>query len=319
MAVVDMSLDKLWQYRGISPKPADFDEFWENALDQMKGIDPCVTITPSDFSTSFADCFDMYFTGTGGARIYAKLLKPKNINGKCPAVLNFHGYTGSSGDWFDKLPYAANGFIVASLDCRGQGGKSEDTGGVKGNTQKGHIIRGLNDCAENLLYRHIFLDTAELASIVMGMEDVDQSRVAAMGASQGGGLAVACAALEPKIAAVVSVYPFLSDYKRFWEMDLETEAYSELKDFFRRFDPLHEKEDELFRRLGYIDVQNLAPRIKGKVLMAASIRDDVCPPSTQFAVYNKIESEKNIAVYPDFSHESLPGFSDRAFQFLCSM
>jgi cephalosporin-C deacetylase len=58
----------------------------------------------------------------------------------------FHGYSGSSGDWVgEKLAYAAQGFCVAALDCRGQGGLSEDPGGVRGNTLRGHIIRGLDD------------------------------------------------------------------------------------------------------------------------------------------------------------------------------
>ena len=59
-----------------------------------------------------------------------------------PAVLMFHGYTGDSGDRTDKLGYAAAGFTVAALDCRGQGGLSEDGGAVKGTTMGGQIIRG---------------------------------------------------------------------------------------------------------------------------------------------------------------------------------
>ena len=44
--------------------------------------------------------------------------------------------------------------------------------------------------------------------------------------------------------------------------------------------------------------------------------DTICPPSTQFAVYNKIVSPKTMAIYPDFGHEPLPGFNDQAFQFM---
>ena len=83
-------------------------------------------------------------------------------------------------------------------------------------------------------------------------------------------------------------------------------AYVELKDYFRRFDPRHENCDEIFMKLGYIDIQNLAPRIKGKMLMLTGLMDNVCPPSTQFAAYNKITSEKKVIFYPDFGHEGLP-------------
>ena len=47
--------------------------------------------------------------------------------------------------------------------------------------------------------------------------------------------------------------------------------------------------------------------------------DTVCPPSTQFAAYNKITSEKSLAVYPDYGHEALPGHPDSIFQFLSGL
>lgn len=72
--------------------------------------------------------------------------------------------------------------------------------GVSGNTHHGHIIRGLdNEDPHRLLFRDIFLDTAQLASIVMNMPEVDADRVGATGWSQGGALTIACAALEPRI------------------------------------------------------------------------------------------------------------------------
>jgi cephalosporin-C deacetylase len=317
MTYVDMPLHELNMYTGSSPLPEDFDAYWDTTLEATREVDADVFIAPAEFTAPNVDCFDLYYTGLGGARIYAKLLKPKQITGQCPAIVEFHGYTGSSGDWATKLAYAANGFIVASMDCRGQGGKSEDKGGVCGNTLNGHIIRGLVDGAESLLYRYIFSDAAQLAQIVMAMDDVDETKVASMGASQGGALSLACAALEPRIKAAISVHPFLSDYKRVMEMDLPSNAYHELKSFFRRFDPTRSKEDEYFRRLGYIDVQNLAPRIQANVCLFASLLDEVCPASTQFAAYNKISSPKEIVIYPDFDHEGLPGMQDKAFEFIC--
>jgi cephalosporin-C deacetylase len=315
MPTIDMPLEKLKEYNGINPCPKDFDEYWENALREMRAVDPKVELVKATFQVPYAECFHLYFTGVKGARIHAKYVRPKNVLEKHPAVLQFHGYTGNSGDWNDKLPYAALGYSVFAMDCRGQGGLSEDVGGVKGNTHHGHIIRGLDDEPENLLFRDIFLDTAELAAIVMDMPDVDESKVYATGGSQGGALTLACASLEPRIAKVAALYPFLCDYKRVWEMDLAKDAYDELKNYFRRFDPLHEREDEMFTKLGYIDIQHLAKRIKGKVLLAVGLMDSICPPSTQFAAYNKITSEKNLVIYPDYGHEHLPQFGDKIMQF----
>lgn len=319
MPIVDMPLAELKRYDGVSPCPTDIDEYWENALSGMRALDPKVELIPSDFQTSFAECFDLYFTGVRDARIHAKYLRPRNFTGKHPAVLQFHGYTVNSGDWSDKLNYVAAGYSVAALDCRGQGGFSEDVGGVKGNTFHGQIIRGLDDKKENLLFRQIFLDTAELASIVMSFAEVDENRIGAMGGSQGGGLTLACAALEPRIKRLAPVYPFLCDYKRVWEMDLVKDAYQEIRDYFRLFDPLHKREEEVFNKLGYIDLQNLVKRIKGEVLFTTGLMDTICPPSTQFAAYNKIQSPKRMVLYPDYGHENLPGNNDEIYSFMMEL
>lgn len=315
-----MSLEKLKEYQGSTPCPADFDKFWDKSLEEMRQINHETELVPANFQLDSAECFNMFFTGVDGARVHAKLLRPKNINSPQPAVLQFHGYSGNSGEWYDKLAYVAQGYTVASLDCRGQSGLSEDVGGVKGWTLRGHFVRGLENALNGdpakLLFRNIFLDTAQMAKIVMEMPEVDEKRVAAMGGSQGGGLTLACASLMPEIKLVSPVYPFLTDYRRVWEMDLDIGAYDELRVFFRNFDPQHKREDEIFEALAYIDIQNLTRRIKAEVLMGTGLMDTVCPPSTQFAAYNKIQFKKSVEIYPDFGHEGLPGHRDRVFQFM---
>jgi cephalosporin-C deacetylase len=319
MPVFEISLDELRTYAGRNPRPADFDEYWDTALEEMRALDPEVELTPHELKCSFAECFDLCFTGVGGARVHAKYLRPKGAAERHPAVLMFHGYSGNSGEWTDKLGYVGQGFSVAALDCRGQGGESEDPGGVKGNTLRGHIVRGLADEPEKLLFRQIYLDCAQLARIVMDMPEVDADRVGCTGGSQGGGLTLACAALEPRIARAAPLCPFLSDYQRVWEMDLAQGAYEELKAYFRLFDPRHEREKEIFTKLGYIDVQHLAPRIRAQTLMAVGLMDMICPPSTQFAAYNKISSGKQVLLYPDFAHEGYPGVADAVFEFMAAL
>ena len=312
----DMPLEELKVYQGQNPCPADFESFWDSALAEMQSVDPQVELVAADFQTPFAECFHLYFTGVGGARIHAKLLRPRQAAEPHPAVLMFHGYSANAGDWYDKLGFVAQGFTVAAMDCRGQGGRSQDAGNITGTTLRGHIIRGLDDAPEKMLYRQIFLDAAQLARVVMEMPDVDETRVGATGASQGGGLTLACAALEPRLKLAAPVYPFLCDYKRVWDMDQAKNAYLELQEYFRRFDPRHERENEIFLKLGYIDVQHLSPRIQSQVLMAVGLMDQICPPSTQFAAYNKIVAEKSMTLYPDFAHETLPGHADIVFEFM---
>ncbi len=79
MPLVDMPLEKLKEYQGINPRPADFDAYWDRAIAEMRAVDPQVEMVRSSFQTPQADCFDLYFTGVRGARIHAKYVRPKNV------------------------------------------------------------------------------------------------------------------------------------------------------------------------------------------------------------------------------------------------
>ena len=317
----DLPLDQLKNYRGSGSRPADFDSYWEQARSELDGLEQAgLEWREAAFQLPFARCRDLYFNGVGGARIHARCVFPKmegnGQNQPVPALFRFHGYTGSAGDWSALLPYAAAGFAVFAIDVRGQGGQSTDPGGFAGNTLEGHVTRGLESGPNALLYRSIFLDTAAIVRLAAALPEIDEARMGAFGASQGGALALVCAALEPKIRLVWSVYPFLCDHRRVWDMELNTSAYAELRKYLKRRDPRHEHVEQFFEQLGYIDVQYLAPRITAEVVMVVGLTDQICPPSSQFAAYNRLEAaqSKRMILYPDLGHDTLPGEADMALE-----
>ena len=315
MPALDFPLETLKTYKGISPRPKDFDSYWDKAVTEMHELGTSFTTKPAEFKAPGVICEYLYFTGAGGAKVCCKYLRPEKVDGKIPAIAMFHGYSGSSGGWVDKLAYAYAGFAVLAMDVRGQMGFSEDNYGSTGTTLRGHIIRGLDGETDDLFYRNVFLDTAQVARILMNMDFVDENRVYATGGSQGGALAITCGALEPNVKKIVSIFPFLSDYKRVWEMDLCKGAYDELSYYIRSRDPRQQNMEAMFQRLGYIDVSNLAPRIKGETYMFLTLMDDICPPSTQFAVYNNLTGKKRCEIYPNHGHEGLPGQDELSFEF----
>ena len=316
MPIIDLPLEQLQAYKGINECPDDLDAYWDEAIAEMEALGNGYELTPAAFQVPGAECYELWYEGVGHARIHGHFVRPANRNGVVPAVLEFHGYACNAGDYAHLLKWACAGYCAAAIDCRGQGGSSEDRGTPLGNTQHGDIIRGLEDPdKKKLYYRSVFLDTAQLARIVMHMPEVDERRVSAYGSSQGGGLTLACAALTPTLYRAAPFMPFLSDYRRVWEMDLAVDAYAELREFFRFRDPKHEREAAWFTKLGYIDVHNMAHRIACKVRMYTGLMDAICPPSTQFAAYNSIVSEKEMVIYPDYAHENYPEAEDDLMQF----
>lgn len=298
-----MSLEAMQTYLGRDEVPADFDAFWDQELAANQEL-PDFELKPMPFGFAGADFYELTFTAKNGSRIYSKCTFPKSDQA-FPVLFYFHGYQGQSPDWSEALKFVAAGFGVVSMDVRGQAGKSTDRGQFDGMTVKGQVIRGAVEGRDHLFYKDVYLDVYQLIEIVAGFEQVDSSRLYSYGASQGGALALVAAALSPRITKTVSIYPFLSDFRRVMELGDTNEPYNELFRYFRFSDPFHQTEDAFFEALSYIDIKNLAHRITCPVHMVTGLDDIICPPSTQFAIYNRLTCPKDIQLLPEYGHDAL--------------
>lgn len=320
MAMIEMPLEELRVYQGTNPRPADFDAYWQEALAELDATGLEYQSQAADFKAKGAQCSDLYFKGTRGAGIHCTLMMPEQMTAPVPGIVLFHSYYGNTGSWAEKLHFVTSlGCAVLAMDVRGQGGLSEDV--VGGNeTLYGQIVRGVEaPDPKALFYRDVYLDAVKAVRVLMSMDEVDENRIAVHGPSQGGALTVVAAALEPRVKLAAPVYPFLSDFKRLQEMGLFTSAYDQFTRHFRFRDPLHERENAFYERLGYIDIQHFAPRIKADVLWFMGFKDDICPPSTQFAAYNKIESTKEMLIYFNYTHEPLLKSADKVYNYFCKL
>ncbi len=119
----------------------------------------------------------------------------------------------------------------------------------------------------------------------------------AAGASQGGGLSLAVAGLEPRLAAALPDVPFLCHYRRSTQIT-EEDPYQEIA----RYCQVHRDQVErVFDTLSYFDGLNFAACAQAPALFSVGLMDEVCPPSTVFAAYNHYAGPKQIQVY-EFNH-----------------
>ena len=189
------------------------------------------------------------------------------------------------------------------VDTRGQGsgwttGATADATG-SGPSQPGFLTRGIED-PRGYFYRRAFGDAVRALELLRGHELVDPSRVAVAGASQGGGLALAVAALVPgEVAALLCDVPFLCDFRRAAAV-AQAEPYLELV----RYLAAHRDDVEaVFGTLAYFDGVVLAPLATAPALFSVALMDRTCPPSTVFGAYHAYGGPKEIAVYPFNDHE----------------
>ena len=312
-------LAELEACRGKNPIPADFDEFWAARIAEADAVPLDYEILPSDQIPELGSCtyYDLYFTGMRGARVYAKYAVPKVPGGgPVPLVLQFHGYPGCTRSWAEQSSWPGIGCAILSMDNPGQGGRSEDVGGFKGTTVSGHLITGVDGGPENLYYVRLYQDQHILCRIVRELEGIDLSRVYVNGSSQGGGMGIACCALNSDLVNRASIlYPFLSDFREVWELGADEIAYDGIRYYSRWFDADGERANEWFGTLGYVDSLSFAHLVRCPVLFGTGLADVVCPPETQFAVYNALTCPKKHLLYPDFGHEEIQAFDDEIIRF----
>ena len=161
-------------------------------------------------------------------------------------------------------------------------------------------------------------DIRILCRIVRELEGIDLAHVFVNGASQGGGLGIATCALNGELINRAAIlYPFLSDFRLVWDLDADDIAYEGLRYWSRWFDEDSTRIEEAYAKLAYFDSKNFAPMVKCPVLFGTGTADTVCPPATQFAVYNNLPCDKRHEFFEGFGHEEIQDFDDLIIPFFC--
>ena len=303
MALWDLPLEELERYAPAVAEPADFDDFWARTLAEARANDLGLDLDAVDTGLAAVRSWDVTFNGFGGHVIRAWLHLPAaGAEAPLAGVVQFQGYNGGRGLVHEHLLWAVAGYAHLVMDTRGQGsgwsvGDTPDPVGA-GPAQPGFMTRGIESPGDHF-YRRLFCDAVRAVEALRSHDDVDPARIAVAGGSQGGGIALAVAALVPDLAAVLPDVPFLCHIARAVEI-AETDPYSEVTRYLR----VHrDAREQALATLSYFDGVAFARRATAPALFSVALQDLTCPPSTVYAAYNAYAGPKEIAVYPDNDHE----------------
>lgn len=315
MALFDLPLDRLETYLPPVEEPDDLDAFWARTLTAARGTDVLVAVEPVDTGLRTVRTWDVTFAGAHGHPVRAWYSRPTGTEGTAlPGVVEYLGYGRGRGRPQERLTWASAGYAHLLMDTRGQGsqwGSGGDTPDPVGSgpAAPGFLTRGVLDPAEHY-YVRLITDAVRAVDALRALPDVDPGRVAVVGNSQGGGLAVAAAGLVPDLAAMTAAAPFLCHVRRAVGLT-DADPYGELT----RYLAVHRgAEDQVFRTIAHVDGMHLGRRAQAPALFATGLRDTICPPSTVFAAYNHYGTlaadrpDRDIAVYPFNHHEGGEAF-----------
>jgi len=300
----DMPLEELQTYRPARTEPPDFDAFWQQTLAEAKDFSLEATFEPVDFGLRTVEAFDVTFNGYAGQPIKGWLLLPRDRPGPLPCVVEYIGYGGGRGFPTDWLLWSSVGYANLVMDTRGQGsaslqGDTPDLEPDGSNPQyPGFMTRGILR-PETCYFRRLFTDAVRAVEAAQAHPGIDPQRMAVAGRSQGGGMALAVAALEPSVSVTMPDVPFLCHYRRATEIT-DSPPYREITTYCQ----VHrDKVDAVFGTLSYFDGVNFAARARAQALFSAGLMDETCPPSTVFAAYNHFAGPKEMRVWRYNQHE----------------
>lgn len=305
MAYTDLTESELWGYRSSQTEPADFDAFWAATLGSTREHALDVRIEPVDTGLRTVDVYDVTFAGFDGDDVRAWLRVPAGAveaGLALPAVVQYVGYGGGRGAAVDNLLWASAGYAHLHMDTRGQGsswstGDTVDTAG-SGPAIPGVMTRGI-DSIETYYYRRLITDAVRAVDAARALDVVDPDRVAVLGGSQGGGLALAVSGLVPDLAGVVSFVPFLCDFRRATVIT-DSDPYKEIGRYLATH---RHRASSVHDVLSYVDGVNFAKRATAPAWFSAALMDPICPPSTVFGAFHEYGGPKQVTVWAYNGHE----------------
>ncbi|GAT74094.1 acetylxylan esterase [Microbacterium hydrocarbonoxydans] len=303
MALTDLPLDLLRDFRPEVAEPAGFDDFWTSTLSESRALATAPEVRPAATPITQLIVEDLTFSGFGGEPIRAWITRPRTDE-RLPVVVEYIGYNGGRGVPGERLQWASAGYVHVLMDTRGQGsgwgsgGDTPDPHGSEG-AVPGFMTRGISS-PETYFYRRVFTDATLLVDAVKQLPSADAGRITVTGGSQGGGISLAAAALHPDVSAVMPDVPFLCHFRRSVELTPE----NPFKEVERYLAVRRGRVEDVFETLSYFDGVNFARRITAPALFSVALMDAVVLPSSVFAAFNHLRSsDAEIEVYEFNGHE----------------
>lgn len=275
-------------------KPSDFDDFWAEVLAQAAKIPLDATMTLSSLrSTPEVEVFEVYYDSLDHVRVFGWYCLPRRRSGPLPAMVFYPGYISEP-----TLPkaYALRGYAAFGAAPRGK---------LRSNSQFNPGYPGL--LTHNILDRHtysyrgFYVDAWRVIDFLLDRPEVDGKRIGVQGGSQGGALTLLTAAMRPEVAAAAAQAPYLAGMMDAIQLT-HSNPYEEINDYLR----LHpEQRGQVTETLAYFDCHNFVERIRCPIIVNIGLNDDVCPPETGYAVFDRIGSAtKKLYTYAGHGHDS---------------
>lgn len=275
-------------------QPDDFHDFWDGVERQAAAIPLDPDLVPDPLRTSAdIEVFQVFYTSLDQVRIAAWYCRPTQRPARAPALLFVPGYQMDP-----PIPkeWARKGYCALSVAPRGKLRSNRQFNPGYPNLLTHNIVD-----RHTYAYRGFYVDAWRGVDFLLSRPEVDPNRIGVTGSSQGGGLTITTAAMRPQVRAAAAGAPYLCGMMDAITLT-HTYPYEEINDYLR----LHpESRQEVEDTLAYFDGHNFADKITCPIMVNIGLQDNVCPPETGYALFNRIAAQdKQLYTYDGHGHDA---------------
>jgi cephalosporin-C deacetylase len=272
---------------GLStPRPADFDAFWEDKLAAQAQIpiNPVLTSVETDVPGVALSIFQL---DALGSKAHGYIAKPLG-DGKFPAVIQLQ-YAGV---------YALNAGAVARRAAEGWLAINVDSHDKLPSDPSGNVPRTYqaigNTDREASYFLKMYLRDSRVLDYLLTRSDWDGKTIVLMGGSMGGQQSLALAGLRPeKISAVLVCVPAGAD------------SNGDLHGRKAGYPNWPSDNPDVMKTALYFDTVNFASRIKAPVLAGMGFIDTISPPAGVWTMVNQIRGPVEALPMIESEHDNL--------------
>lgn len=277
----------------VTQQPEDFKEFWDKAIADARkwNLEPTMTLMPERCTSKVNVYHVSWINNDWGSRMYGILTVP-TAKGSYPAILKLPG-AGVRG-YNGEISHTEKGFIILEIGVHGipVNLPSEAYTALYNGALKRYHSFNMED-RDRYYYKRI------ITGCIRGIDFIEQlpefnGCLATFGGSQGGGLSIIIAGLDPRVKGLVSYYPAMSDMAGYtvgraggWPHTLKDPKF---------------QTPQILSSLAYFDVSSFAREVKVPGFYTFGYNDMVCPPTTTMSVYNVIDAPKELQIAETTAH-----------------
>ena len=281
------------------PVPDDFDAFWaakKKALEAIP-INPKLTPVTTPPLWPNAETFDFQADCIGKpARGYYS--RPKDAKPKsCPILLYVEGAGVRSAEIGVAARFAQKGFLSMDLNAHGiDNGQPKPYYDALANGELKNYKTDGRESRDTYYFVGMYLRDLRALDFLCSQPEWDGHTVILEGVSQGGAQSIAVTALDPRVTYLVCGFPGLCD--------LSGAVAGRIAGWPRMVpvDAQGKPDPAALETSRYVDIVNLASRVKAPSHFWIGFVDAVTPPTTTYAAYNVMGGDKHVHNDPRNGH-----------------